>query len=1602
MAKKIVMEVTMKGKGIKSTSKNVEKTRKETDKLDRSRQRLGKSTDRYSRREKGVAQLGMNTTKSFSKMQQGIGGEGGAGGLVRAYALLAANVFALSAAFGILSRSAQVDTLIESMERLELVTGNAVKGIARELQAAASGGLDIAESMRSTSLALSAGFDTSTIIELGEVAKNAAVSLGRPIADSLDRIFRGVIKVEPELLDEIGLFVRVREAAARYASTLGIAASSLTEFQKRQAFAIESIRQGREKFEEFSDIDIDAFALLAASFSDMAQELTSFLNRGLGPMVTLLAENKELLGAAFGFIALVLLRKVIPAMGLFTRSIKQQSIDASSAHASYLAEIKSNSQVEKDATLAQIALERQKLREKLKGQTTARKAMDKSRGFGGEKLTGSTAQLKAATTEQQKITALVAKQSALNASMRTTTSAAIKEEQRALEDEILTRKAILQIKKEEKIVKQTEVAGASRWSHAELIRLKLLRAELIAFGHANIAATAETKGFWAGLKAVGIELTKVSGAAKFAGTNINIFGKALFLLKGYLVVVQVGLATLAMRLMGFFGWIMILLPVIVFLGKKLGLWSDAHDRLNTATEKANELSKDFAAKMKHNSEVLLDLTSALNKSQKAQLAQERSIRDTSAAIEEQAQALRNFRRDASQFAAWAEGVKWNWGMGAERELEENQDKFFRGIIESFETLSTAEQKIIKDSGQHAQEALDIIKIEKSKVAEQSEKIIALEKEYIKWAHKSATADMSRPSADETDWEWSVKINDIRDEAEERKKRLVTAQKEENRLQRLYLLNTYEQKEYFKSILGLREQINKETTKEAAGTQNMLSIQEGARDALRDYRDSFVVATDVDKPLAIFEQTMDNILINSKKMVTNQEARDKFLNKIKESESEILAMMTIENQLAYKGTQDGIDGETERLDLIRLTRNEYRRQQKTLIQNKQIFSEIAALQKMMSKLTKESTQFFQANLQLSEISLAMKRKEAETTFENYLSYIKVTEAQVIHAAGIENELALTEELSKLGINAQQLFSAETEMRKKNFAQLKEELHIATSKFKINQADAQLALKRLNNQIKLNNANLKTIELQRQMFSLLRRGTTTLTGPENIKQIVAGEKVRLETARQKAEIEKSIIRATYGILKAEAIILEKKAELMGITSISLSTIITDLENAEKVLVETIDKGLHNAALGFIVTLAKGFESLNLLEGLEQGPGMKRLSGQLSDIFGATETLKGIDKSRAEKLGDIEVEKGYIAEAKRMGQFSTYGIESRDNIRALRKELEKLDALEFKTKMDIITNAILNFAAAVIDLGPGGQTAAALAMFSANLLTTFTQIGEVFKEGNVSTRLEKIAAALAGVATVIAGMASVLSADSQAKIATIEQQIQMEKKLDGKSAQSMAKIKAMEVKKESIARKAFETNKKLQIGQAIINTAAGAAAALSVPYIGPFLAAMITVLGMAQVAIIKKTTYQGGGGSLDTVKMQQLDIGARSDRVDVTRGVTAGELSYLRGERGRGSGATNWVPGGGAVGLRQGYATGGGVLVGEQGPEIVRPTVPVTVNPNENMMGTTNVNFAIHAIDAAGLEDVLLRQRGNIIEMIREAANNTGERFLESVDTDVVGVG
>ena len=167
-------------------------------------------------------------------------------------------------------------------------------------------------------------------------------------------------------------------------------------------------------------------------------------------------------------------------------------------------------------------------------------------------------------------------------------------------------------------------------------------------------------------------------------------------------------------------------------------------------------------------------------------------------------------------------------------------------------------------------------------------------------------------------------------------------------------------------------------------------------------------------------------------------------------------------------------------------------------------------------------------------------------------------------------------------------------------------------------------------------------------------------------------------------------------------------------------------------------------------------------------------------------------------------------------------------------------------------------------------------------------------------------------------------------------------------------------------------------------------------PGMALALGAMGAAQLAVISGMSYQGGGGGAGvSAAPASLTVGERNNTVDLAKGNNAaGELAYMRGEDGVGTGASNFKPTGAFSGYK--HRNAGGYVVGEQGPELFMPETPGEIIPAGRVGGgePTNVNFNISAVDAQGVEDVLVRQKGHIIRMIREAANEHGQPFLETI--------
>ncbi len=145
---------------------------------------------------------------------------------------------------------------------------------------------------------------------------------------------------------------------------------------------------------------------------------------------------------------------------------------------------------------------------------------------------------------------------------------------------------------------------------------------------------------------------------------------------------------------------------------------------------------------------------------------------------------------------------------------------------------------------------------------------------------------------------------------------------------------------------------------------------------------------------------------------------------------------------------------------------------------------------------------------------------------------------------------------------------------------------------------------------------------------------------------------------------------------------------------------------------------------------------------------------------------------------------------------------------------------------------------------------------------------------------------------------------------------------------------------SKKAFELAKAASMAEAIINTAQGVTKALAQGGIfGPILAGIIIAAGAAQIATIASTQYTG----------RQF---------------------------------------GGPVTKDKPY------MVGETGPEMFVPSGSGTIVPNRGLNnggGTVNVNFNINAVDAAGVDQLLIQRKAMITGFIREATENQGNRSM-----------
>lgn len=290
MANKIFIEVAVDDKGtLKKVALDTKKLRQALNET----AETGKHTDRNI---KGVAQASSNATKNFSKMSQGM-----TGGLVPAYASVAAQVFALTAAFDFLKNAADTQIMRQGQLQFAETTGIALGSLTKKLQEASQGMLSFKEASQSAAIGTAIGFSASQLEDLAEGAGKVATALGRSYTDSYDRLVRGISKAEPELLDELGITLKLEEAKKNYAKALGLNADSLNSAQQSQAVYLETMTKLKDQFGK-QDFKANPFVQLQKTFTNLAETVLQKIMPGLSTFANFLNSNAKAAGIAFAAI----------------------------------------------------------------------------------------------------------------------------------------------------------------------------------------------------------------------------------------------------------------------------------------------------------------------------------------------------------------------------------------------------------------------------------------------------------------------------------------------------------------------------------------------------------------------------------------------------------------------------------------------------------------------------------------------------------------------------------------------------------------------------------------------------------------------------------------------------------------------------------------------------------------------------------------------------------------------------------------------------------------------------------------------------------------------------------------------------------------------------------------------------------------------------------------------------------------------------------------------------------------------------------------------------------------------------------------------------
>lgn len=204
-----------------------------------------------------------------------------------------------------IDRGQRLPAIQQGFERLVGSIGQDSRAMIATLQTATKGMVGELELMQATNKAVLLGLPITTE-SMGDLAK-AATTLGRAMGldatQSVDDFITALGRSSPQILDNLGLTVKVGEANEAYAKTLGKTAGELTDAEKKMAFYNAAMEAARKKTLELGDQTKTLGEIMTTvwvKIRDGATQAAGDFNVGIGRMISSWEKFKQAIEGSRG------------------------------------------------------------------------------------------------------------------------------------------------------------------------------------------------------------------------------------------------------------------------------------------------------------------------------------------------------------------------------------------------------------------------------------------------------------------------------------------------------------------------------------------------------------------------------------------------------------------------------------------------------------------------------------------------------------------------------------------------------------------------------------------------------------------------------------------------------------------------------------------------------------------------------------------------------------------------------------------------------------------------------------------------------------------------------------------------------------------------------------------------------------------------------------------------------------------------------------------------------------------------------------------------------------------------------------------------------